>query len=73
MSLKALKKAVWEANQGIFKAGLVTMHSGNASGIDRERGCMVVVRPDQYVAHVLPLDGFEPLAAFFDGFMTRAG
>jgi phenol 2-monooxygenase len=38
-------------------------------GIDRERGCMVVVRPDQYVAHVIPLDGFEPLAAFFDGFM----
>ena len=25
-------------------------------GIDRERGCMVVVRPDQYIAHVLPLD-----------------
>ncbi len=40
-------------------------------GIDRERGCMVLVRPDQYVAHVLPLDGYEQLAAFFDGFMTR--
>jgi phenol 2-monooxygenase len=40
-------------------------------GIDRERGCMVVVRPDQYVAHVLPLDGHAQLAAFFDGFMTR--
>jgi phenol 2-monooxygenase (NADPH) len=40
-------------------------------GIDRERGCVVVVRPDQYVAHVLPLDGYEQLAAFFDGFMTR--
>jgi phenol 2-monooxygenase len=40
-------------------------------GIDRERGCMVVVRPDQYVAHVLPLDGFEQLAAFFNGFMMR--
>jgi len=40
-------------------------------GIDREGGCMVVVRPDQYVAHVLPLDGYEQLAAFFDGFMTR--
>ncbi|HTB10624.1 MAG TPA: L-ribulose-5-phosphate 4-epimerase [Bryobacteraceae bacterium] len=44
MSLKALKKAVWEANQGIFKAGLVTMHSGNASGIDRARG-LVVIKP----------------------------
>jgi phenol 2-monooxygenase len=40
-------------------------------GIDRERGCMVVVRPDQYVAHVLPLDGYAQLAAFFDSFMVR--
>jgi phenol 2-monooxygenase len=40
-------------------------------GIDRERGGMVVVRPDQYVAHVLPLDGHGELAAFFAGFMTR--
>jgi len=40
-------------------------------GIDREQGCMVLVRPDQYVAHVLPLDGYQQLAAFFDGFMTR--
>ena len=41
-------------------------------GIDRDAGCMVVVRPDQYVAHVLPLDGYAALAAFFDGFMLRA-
>jgi phenol 2-monooxygenase (NADPH) len=40
-------------------------------GINRARGCMVIVRPDQYVAHVLPLDGYAPLAAFFDGFMAR--
>jgi 2-polyprenyl-6-methoxyphenol hydroxylase-like FAD-dependent oxidoreductase len=40
-------------------------------GIDREAGCMVIVRPDQYVAHVLPLDGYRALAAYFDGFMTR--
>ena len=38
-------------------------------GIDRQRGCMLVVRPDQYVAHVLPLDGYAELAGFFDGFM----
>lgn len=42
----------------------------NLRGIDRERGCIVVVRPDQYVAHVLPLDGYQELAAFFDRFMT---
>lgn len=40
-------------------------------GIDRQRGCVVIVRPDQYVANVLPLDDFAGLAAYFDGFMTR--
>jgi phenol 2-monooxygenase len=39
--------------------------------IDRDRGCMVVVRPDQYVAHVLPLDAFDELSIFFDGFMLK--
>ena len=34
-------------------------------GIDRNRGCLVVVRPDQYVAHVLPVDAFEELSDFF--------
>lgn len=34
-------------------------------GIDRDRGCMVLVRPDQYIAQILPLDGFDDLAAFF--------
>lgn len=38
-------------------------------GIDRNVGCMVVVRPDQYVAHVLPLDAFEELSRFFAGFL----
>ncbi len=36
-------------------------------GINRDQGCMVVVRPDQYVAHVLPLDGFDELSAYFAG------
>ena len=38
-------------------------------GIDREQGALVVVRPDQYVAHVLPLDAHRALADFFAGFM----
>lgn len=38
-------------------------------GINRETGCMVVVRPDQYVANVLPLDAYAELADFFDGFL----
>ena len=40
-----------------------------ARGVDREAGCMVVVRPDQYVAHILPLDDYKQLASLFDGFM----
>jgi phenol 2-monooxygenase len=42
-------------------------------GIDRAAGCVVIVRPDQYVAQVLPLDAYEQLAAFFDRFMMPAG
>lgn len=38
-------------------------------GINRDSGCMLVVRPDQYIANVLPLDGFDELAAFFASFM----
>ena len=38
-------------------------------GIDRASGCMVVVRPDQYVAHVLPLDADAALSDFFAGLM----
>ncbi|QND72883.1 FAD-binding monooxygenase [Tardiphaga robiniae] len=37
--------------------------------IDRGAGCIVIVRPDQFVADVLPLDAHEALAAYFDGFM----
>ncbi len=37
--------------------------------IDRRNGCIVIVRPDQYVAHVLPLDAYGALSSFFDGFM----
>ncbi|MEY2677579.1 MAG: Pentachlorophenol 4-monooxygenase [Pseudomonadota bacterium] len=39
-------------------------------GIDRDKGCMIIVRPDQYVAHVLPLDGFSELTAFFAGVLV---
>jgi phenol 2-monooxygenase len=38
-------------------------------GIDRERGALVVVRPDQFVANVLPLDARDELAAYFDRFL----
>lgn len=37
--------------------------------LDRSSGCVVVVRPDQYVAHVLPLTATAELAGFFAGNM----
>ena len=40
--------------------------------IDRGSGALVVVRPDQYVALTLPLDGYEELDEFFARFMTPA-
>lgn len=39
--------------------------------IDREEGALVVVRPDQYVASVLPLNAYERLTDFFDGVFIR--
>jgi phenol 2-monooxygenase (NADPH) len=40
-------------------------------GVNRETGCMVVVRPDQYVADVLPLDAHDALARFFAGIVSE--
>jgi phenol 2-monooxygenase len=42
-------------------------------GIDREKGAIVIVRPDQYVANVLPLDAHEALTSFFAAFMLDRG
>ena len=42
-------------------------------GIDRDKGCLIVVRPDQYVTHVLPLDDREELSAYFAGVLLEAG
>jgi phenol 2-monooxygenase len=39
-------------------------------GVNREAGCMVVVRPDQYVSHVLPLDEHDAVTGFFARIMV---
>lgn len=62
--LKSLKEAVLEANLDLPKHGLVTFTWGNVSGIDREKG-LVVIKPsgvpyDELKAEhlvVLDLDG----------------
>ena len=40
--------------------------------VDREAGCMVIVRPDQYVSAVLPLDAHEALTQFFAAILIDA-
>ena len=41
-------------------------------GIDSS-GCLIVIRPDQHIANILPLNqqGFAAMATFFDHFMCR--
>ncbi len=38
-------------------------------GINRQGGALVIIRPDQFVARVQPIDDFDGLATFFDAFM----
>ncbi len=40
--------------------------------IDRQKGCLLVVRPDQYVADLLPLHAHEELSRFFAGVFLPA-
>jgi len=44
MDFATLRQEVWRVNVSLPKAGLVTMHSGNASGIDRASG-LVLIKP----------------------------
>lgn len=41
-------------------------------GIDRGQGVVVVVRPDQYVAHILPMSATDELVSFFKQFLLPA-
>jgi L-ribulose-5-phosphate 4-epimerase len=44
MDFAALRDEVWRVNLALPRAGLVTMHSGNASGVHRETG-LVLIKP----------------------------
>lgn len=43
----------------------------NLRGIDRSSGCLVIVRPDQHIASILPVTAHEKLTKFFDVFMIE--
>jgi phenol 2-monooxygenase len=38
-------------------------------GIDRAAGCIVIVRPDQYVGHILPISARDELTKYFSGIL----
>jgi L-ribulose-5-phosphate 4-epimerase len=67
LSLPELREKVWLANQSIVRAGLVTLSFGNASGVDRDAGVLVIkpsgvpydeLRPEHLV--VVALDDDTP-------------
>ena len=38
-------------------------------GVDKAKGCAVIVRPDQYVSWVGEVDDYDEMSRFFEGFM----
>ena len=42
-------------------------------GIDRHKGCIVIVRPDQYVGNILPLESRSELTRYFEGILRVRG
>jgi L-ribulose-5-phosphate 4-epimerase len=57
-SLPELREQVWRANQALVRSGLVTLSFGNASGVDRAAGVLLIkpsgvpydqLRPEQLV------------------------
>ena len=38
---------------------------------DRNNGCVVLIRPDQYIAKILPLDQISKTSEFFFQFMIK--
>jgi phenol 2-monooxygenase len=41
-------------------------------GIDRDQGCIVLMRPDQYVSDLLPIDHHQDVARFFERILLSA-
>lgn len=54
LSFPDLREQVWRANLGLVRAGLVTLSFGNASGVDREAG-VLVIKPSG-----VPYDSLQP-------------
>ncbi|MWK60499.1 hypothetical protein GO594_31500, partial [Pseudomonas otitidis] len=62
----------WEYNK-VFVDD-VSYHEGHGQayenyGIDRQRGCLVIVRPDQYVSGIANLEDIGEVDGFFSDFL----
>uniref|UniRef100_UPI003EBB23BB hypothetical protein n=1 Tax=Paraburkholderia terrae TaxID=311230 RepID=UPI003EBB23BB len=59
-----LRRTIWtdRPGEGIWENASTDIF--DERDIDRERGALVVVRQDQYVVHVLPLDAYAESDAF---------
>ena len=49
----------------------VTQNIYDLRSINKQSGCLLVLRPDQYIAQVLPLGDTDELTRFFAGFMLN--
>lgn len=47
-------------------------HAYDGYGVDRSRGCVVILRPDQYVSWIGDLEDDEEMDRFFSTFMIEA-
>ncbi|KAG9771661.1 phenol 2-monooxygenase, partial [Aureobasidium melanogenum] len=46
-------------------------HAYENYGIDPEEGCAIIIRPDQYVSYVGPMDDYDAMDRFFSNFMVE--
>jgi len=64
------KLGLWDYEKAFTSDHKLGVDIFNLRGVNRTEGALIVVRPDQYVAQVLPLDVRDELGEFFGAFMT---
>lgn len=60
--------------ENVFAAGTGPNHTGSNIFDERQisrNGAIIIVRPDMYVANILPLDAFAELGSFFTGILAK--
>lgn len=69
------KRVGWDYNK--IYVDDESYHEGNGRayenyGVDKEKGCVVVLRPDQHVGYIGEIEDVEDLGTYFDGVMVKA-